>query len=224
MRKLLTILSAVLVAAVVATTAATAAQPERFRSDSRGVNAYWTQVDGPPAAGQQFGNVHAGWLDAYETSRGSADVYVYVDDFSCPAGVLPQDGWGHEGEEPTGEFCTYIGSRWGEGYGLAMTVDRKLTAATLRGTVTMSAAGGHGEPGDVLGRPTVDITLRGQGQLARSAGTWRSNDGGSRFFDRYTTQFRTATVSGNIGPMGFDPALSGGQIQTSTSMFMWQSR
>ena len=94
MRKLLLVTTLVVSLTAATVVAASAARPERYRTDGNSLSTWWTQVDGPPAAGQQFGNVHLGWLDAWESSTGKADVFAYVDDFSCPVGVMPYDGSG----------------------------------------------------------------------------------------------------------------------------------
>lgn len=223
MRKTLAATSLVVLLALVGTTAAIAGSQSRYRTDGFTVSTYWTQVDGPPArnpATQPFGNVHLGWLDAYETSRGRADAWAYIDDFRCPVGVLPDDG-GHGGDEPG---CEYLGSRFGEGYGLTLAVDRKLATARLTGQLTITHGGDHGGGGGVVGRPTADITWTAKGATYRSTSTFRGEDGTSRYSDRYTSRSRNATMGGTLGPMGFDPALSGGSISSFRSMYREQSR
>lgn len=222
---------AVLLVSMVAV-AATAKSQSKYRTDGKGASAYWTQVDGPPAADpstQPFGNVHVGWLDVWETSPGEGDAFVYIDDFRCPEGVLPGHG-GHEVIEPEPEpepdpdKCVHVGSRFGEGYGLAFRLDRRLSSGSLQGQLVLTH-GGHGhEPGTVVGRPNADMRWTGTGTTWKSVGTWRTSGGGSSYFDRYRHTSRNATVSGTLGPMGFDPDLSGGTLSSYSSMYHERSR
>lgn len=194
------------------------------RTDGFTANTWWTQVDGPPAAKastQPFGNVHVGWLDAYETSRGKADAFASIDDFRCPTGVLPDHG-GH-GEKADENGCQYLGSRFGDGYGLAFTIDRKLGSARLRGALELFADG-HGGDGTVVGRPTADITWNASGPTYRSVSTYRDQFGGTSYSERYRSQNRNASMGGTLGPMGFDPDLSGGTISSYRSMYQQRSR
>lgn len=222
-RKILvaTLLAATLVAGVVATASA---RGKPFRTDGTNASTYWTQVDGPPAADpttQPFGNVHVGWLDVWQTSTGKGEAFAWIEDFRCPEGVLPYHG-GH-GEEPTGPTCEWIGSRNGYGKDMAFTIDKKLTTARLTGRLTMTA-GGHGGDGTVVGNPKADITWKGTGNTYRSAGTYRSSDGASRWMDRYTYTSRQATMGGILGPMGFDPALSGGSLSSYRGMYKYSGK
>lgn len=217
-RRLVVLLTVAL--SVLATAAAPALAGSKYMSKTTGVGAqtWWTQVDGTDP-GSAFGNVHVGWLYAYETSNGLGDAFVYIDDWDCPPGQLPTDG-GHGDPEPTG--CTWIGSRQGEGYGLSFQVDRKLENAHLSGQLTLFG-GGHGG-GGVVGRPTADITWTGTGALRKSSSTWRYNDGTTTYSERYSSSDRSAVMSGSLGSMGFDPDLSGGSISSFRSTTKSQTR
>ena len=186
------------------------------RTTGSSASAYWTQVDGTEPGTSPFGNVHVGYLDAYATSTGVGDVFVFIDDFDCEAGELPGGG-GHgvfEDEPPVDEGCAYVGSRFGEGYGLEFTIDKKLDRAGLKGRLTMTQGGGHGEPGNVVGQPPVDMTWTGTGSLSSGRSTYHYREGDTTYSGTYSSKGRQATLGGILGPMSFDPALSGGYIST----------
>lgn len=192
-----------------------------YKESSRAAQTFWTQVDGIPTGSSELGNVHVGELYVYEVSSGKGDVFAWIDDFDCEPGELP-DGGGHgfEEEEPSG--CEYVGSRVAEGFGLTFTVDKKLTTARLTGRLTVYG-GGHGD-GGVIGRPQADIIWSGVGSLIKQSSTWTYDDGTSTYSDRYRSTDRNAVMSGILGPMGFDPELSGGQISKFTSMSKGRTR
>ncbi|MGH8946325.1 MAG: hypothetical protein ACRDVL_09250 [Acidimicrobiia bacterium] len=186
-----------------------------YKESSRAVQTDWIQVDGTDPGSSPLGNVHIGFLYAYEISSGRADAFAFIDDFDCEPGKLP-DGGGHgfEEEEPSG--CVYVGSRIADGYGLEITMDRKLTQATLKGQMTVYG-GGHGDGGPI-GFPMANITWTGAGPLTKQSSTWRYDDGTTTFSDRYRSTDRAAVMSGTLGPMGFDPNLSGGQMSDFNAM------
>ncbi len=88
---------------------------------------------------------------------GSPDVFAYIDDFDCPEGQLP--GGGH-GEEPDAG-CVYLGSRYGYGQNMVLTVDSKLTTANLTGALVVESGDGHGGPASSRppGRPGLPPKL-----------------------------------------------------------------
>lgn len=211
----------VVAATVLAMTAAPAFGGSRslYKESSRAAQTDWIQVDGTPT-GSALGNVHVGFLYAYETSAGKADAYAYIDDYDCKPGELP-DGGGHVFEKkPSG--CEYVGSRVAEGYGLTFKIDKKLTTARLTGQLTVYG-GGHGD-GGVIGRPQADIVWKGVGGLIKQTSTWTYNDGTTTYSDRYKSSDRKAVMSGTLGPMGFDPDLSGGFISKFTAMSKSRTR
>jgi hypothetical protein len=209
---------AILVAILISLLAipANAASRSVSHNTGRAATAYWTQIDGTDPGTTRFGNVHIGYLYAYEMRSGEAWVSAYITDFNCPKGVEP--GWGH-GDEGG---CDYVGDRYGEGVGMALTLDRKLTRATLNGQMQIYG-GAHGEFAPIA-TVSVDVTFSGQGGLARSTSNYRWNDGTSSYSGRFTSQYRSASVSGNIGAMGFDPSLSGGTLESSRSFDMYRGR
>jgi hypothetical protein len=212
-RRVTTYLTAFAVLFLITAAPASAASSYISRTTGTAADAYWTQIDGTPVGTGAFGNVHIGYLSAYETSKGKGDVFVYIDDFDCEEGETPYGGHGVEEEG----VCDYIGSRWGEGYDLAFTIDKKLNSASLVGSVTMTQGGGHGDGGAVVGSPAVDMTWSGYGNTIKDSYSYRYNDGDSTYMDRYKATYRQATLGGSIGPMTFAPDLSGGTMSTFSS-------
>lgn len=192
-----------------------------YKQSGRAVQTFWIQVDGTPT-GSQFGNVHVGDLYAFQVSTGKADAFGFIDDFDCEPGKLPNGG-GHgidEGEEPSG--CVFVGSRYAEAYGLSLTLDRKMTTANLKGQMKVYG-GGHGD-GGLVGRPNANITWTGTGPLFKQRSTWSWTDGRTTYTDRYRSTDRSAVMSGTLGPMGFDPALSGGFMSDFSMMSKSRTR
>ena len=205
-------LSAMLALVGLTAVPASAASRSLFKESGASVYTYWTQVDGTPVGTAPNGNVHVGALWAMESSANMAYTSLYIDDFDCPAGVLPEHG-GH------GEFvengCSYIGSRYGFGENLTLTVDRKLKTASLVGSVTLY--GGHGD-GPAVGNPAINVTWTGVGSLSKFSSNYRWSDAYGSYSGRYSGQSRTTEMSGTIGPMGFHPDRSGGSIDSYKSM------
>lgn len=209
--------SAALAAALLLTTltpgTADARSFYQYRESGRAADAQWTQIDGTEPGSGPFGNVHVGYLEVRETSKGEGSVWGEIADFDCEPGELPGHG-GHgfvedEFEEPSG--CAHVGSRWIEGYDLAFTVDRKLTMATLQGQLTVYG-GAHGEEGPV-GQPMADIVWTGDGAVWSSRFSETYTDGSTTYTYRGTYTQRNATMGGTMGPMGFDPEFSSGSLR-----------
>lgn len=194
----------------------------RYLSKTTGTaaDAYWTQVDGTPVGSSPFGNVHVGSLWVYETTKGRGDAFIFITDFDCQPGQLPGHGIAHEGEPPP-DGCVHVGYRSGEGYGLEFTLDRKLATAALRGRATIYG-GGHG--GGVVGSPSIDMTWSATSSAVSSSSTYRYTDGGTTYTERYRSTMRTASLGGKIGPMTFDPALSGGSLSKFSMMSQGRTR
>jgi hypothetical protein len=186
-----------------------------YRESGRAAQTDWTQVDGTEPGTSPFGNVHVGYLEVREAGKGKGEVWGKITDFDCEPGELPGHG-GHgfideddDFEEPGG--CVYVGSRWVEGYGLAFSVDKKLTQATLQGQLTVYG-GAHGDEGPV-GQPMADIVWTGDGATWSSRFSETYTDGNTTSTYRGTYTYRNATMGGTMGPMGFDPELSSGSIR-----------
>lgn len=170
------------------------------RTTGRAATTEWVQVLDMRSRG--FGNVHVGWLTAYETSNGVADVFSAIDDYDCPEGELPSGG-GHG--EPGG--CVWVSTRFLEGEGIAFTMDSKLSRAHLEGTLNAST-GGHEGPGDSLGTVGANFTWTGVGDAEKSTTTFRYRDGTSSYTETFRTTRRAGTMSGVLGPMLFEQAVS----------------
>lgn len=217
-RRSLTVVAAVVTVMALAAAPALAGSMYLSKSSGRAAQAFWTQVDDVPVGTNPVvGNVHIGELYVYETSNGVADAFAYIADFDCEPGQLPDHG-GHGFEENPG--CTHVGFRYGDGYGLRFEMDRKLNVAHVSGRLTIY--GGHG--GDVVGSPPVDVTWTGVGDRVTQRSTWRYSDGTTSYTDRYRSSDRAAAMSGTIGPMGFDPDLSGGYMSIFKSMSKGRTR
>lgn len=211
-RRLTTLATAIVTALALAVAPAIAASRYSYRESGVAAQTDWIQVDGIAPGTHPLGNVHVGFLYVYQTSKGVADAFGYIEDFDCEPGELP-DGGGHGfEEEPSG--CVWVGARNAEGFGLSFTVDKKMTKAVLTGQLKVYG-GGHGG-GPVLGRPQANITWNGYGPLMKQRSTWQYNDGSTIETGRYRSTDRLAEMTGNIGPMGFDPDLSGGFISRFT--------
>ena len=191
------------------------------RASGSAADTYWTQIDGTAPGTTPLGNVHIGWLYAFETTKGKADVFGGIEDWDCEEGDLPGGG-GHgiaeSDEEPSEPACEWKGFRSIESYNVPFTVDRKLTQARLTGTLTVYG-GGHGE-GGVVGRPSADIIWTGDGGVSSDKYTYRYKDDGVMETSTWQSTSRSATMSGVLGPMGFDPELSGGFISNFKSRDM----
>lgn len=198
------------------------------RTSGSSAETYWTQVDGVEPGTSPLGNVHIGSLYAYETTRGQAEVYGSISDWDCPVGELPWDGGPHDAssqaweEEPPPSNCQWKGSRFIEAYGIAFMVDKKLTQARLTGTLTVYG-GGHGE-GGVIGRPYADIIWTGVGGVFTDKHTYRYRDAGTMEASTWLSSNRSATMGGILGPMGFDPDLSGGSISSFRTSSKFRTR
>ena len=196
----------ILIAAMAMAVAAPSAAKDMFMSKTSGRNAVanWTQFDGEPS-GSPFGNVHIGSLYVYETTSGSADAFVWIDDFECPAGVHPWEDY--EGE------CSFVGVREGWAQGADFAIDKRLTAARLTGTFEMQAyALDETDPeGELVPvpiddpQPFADVTWSGYGDLAKTRSTYRWSDGTTSYSGQYQATERSAVVAGTIGDMGFNP-------------------
>lgn len=168
-----------------------------------------------------FGNVHIGFVAAQEFSTGSAFVFGEIADLNCPVDFVPPSGGGHGvalEEEPPVEPenpCEHIGFRQIQGE-VPFTANSKLTTASLGGEgVTIGIFGGgdpHGGGGVLLANVPINVTFTGAGDLARSTFTDRFTDGTSSFSARFSSLTRQGELTGVLGPMGFDPELSGGSL------------
>lgn len=108
---------------------------------------------------------------------------------------------GEEFEEfPT---CDYLGDRFLDGQGTTtVTVDTRKQIARMTGTLTVSN-GGHGEPGNVLATPPIDVTITG-GNWQRYESSYSVEGEGYKYTSwQKGTSYDGGTVTGGIGAMGF---------------------
>lgn len=209
-------LPAVLALAFGVSSAVPASASSMYFSKSSGTmaSASWLEVGELP--GGVPGNIHFGYLTIEDLGNGNAQIWGEVYDLTCPEGVIPEGpGGGHGEEEPSESPCIDEGARFIEGGDTTFRMDRKLSQATLTGTLNVF---GHDGPS---GAPAVDMTLTGIGSAYKSteSGTWTDEFGTSSY--RYSFSGRDAAVSGNIGAMVFDDVAgewSYGQMGSYRSM------
>lgn len=220
-------LSAALVTTVPAAPAG-ASSMGMFRSSGTTANASWIEFG--ELGGTVEGNVHVGSLFVDGSSRSTAYVFGSVADWTCPEGERPPDGGhGHFAEvellPPVFETNCQLESIRGifaDPSMVSFTVNKKLTSASLTGTLSVSD---HGSGGSA--NPPVDMTWTGTGDLysSKESGTFR--DGDSTYRYSYSFSGRDAEVDGRIGAMGFDDDLddeSSGQLGSYRSTDRFRSR
>lgn len=180
-------------------TAAPASAGSFYFSKSSGTTASATWLEVGTLPGGVPGNIHFGSLVIEDLGGGSANVWGEVYDLTCEPGVIPDGPGGGHGEEPTApEGCVHEGARFIEGGDVVFEMDRKLSSATLTGTLQVW---GHDGPS---GAPAVNMTLTGFGDLYKSVEGGTFTDSSGTYSYRYNFSGRSATVSGNIGAMVFD--------------------
>ncbi len=189
------------------TTPASASSMFFSKSSGRTATASWLEVGTLP--GDIPGNFHFGEMQVEELSRGGANVWGIVFDVQCPNGVFPDGppggGHGEKDEEPVDNPCETVGVRFIDGGNVTFTMDRKLTRATLTGT--LNVVGGHGDPDappQAPATPPVNMTWTGVGDTSTSVNSGRGSDGTTTWSYRYSFSGRSAVVSGRIGAMIFD--------------------
>lgn len=170
------------------------------RSSGSTANASWLEIGTLP--GGVPGNIHFGSMYIEDLGSGRANVWGEVYDLTCEEGVIPDGpgGGGHGDEEgpTTPEGCVDEGARFIEGGNVTFRMDRKLSTATLTGTLQVW---GHDGP---AGAPPVNMTLTGVGDPYKSVESGTFTDSSGTYTYRYNFSGRDATVSGYIGAMVFD--------------------
>lgn len=186
---------------------AAAAPGDSFFSRTTGFAGSTTWVQYYDFANPAFGNVHVGDLYAYETAPGKADVFSFIADYECAAGVFPTSD-PHGGTQDNG--CAFLGNRQLEGQGITFTVGRRGASASLVGQLTASTAGDPhtGEGGTTLGQVPADFTWTATADPVRSSSTFRYREGGTTYSDTFRTTSRTTAMTGVLGPMLFQEAQS----------------
>ena len=170
-----------------------------WRSTDLTANASWMEMGPLQGVG---GNVHVGFLEVSKSGWAWGEVL----DWTCPEGELPPSHGGGHGEKNVAEDdweepktnCVVESYREIYGEGLAVRINRKLTTATVTGTLQVSdhETGTGGAPG-------VNMTFTGFGTVAQDSWTEKGSDGGSTWVYKYESRTRQATVDGSIGAMGF---------------------
>jgi len=180
---------------------ATAGDRWTYRSTNSNASTQWIEFGELP--GGVLGNVHVGYLEVNGGSS-SADVWGSVSDWTCPPGELPPDGGGHGEfeEEPEPTNCELHSERFIYAYGdeISFSMDKKLDSARLTGTLNVEDhATGTG------GRPAVDITWTGVGDLASYSNTGKYSEGGNTYYYKEVGSSREAVIADGsyIGAMGF---------------------
>ncbi len=173
------------------------------KSSGRIASTEWLEVGTLP--GGVPGNIHFGSMWIESSGKGQPSVYGDVIDMTCPDGVIPEGpGGGHDLEKPDhgveepDNGCITEGLRFIDGGNLTFTMDRKLTRATLTGTLNVF---GHDGP---AGSPPVNMTWTGLGDLSKTVEAYSWTDGSYTETSRYNSTGRDAQVSGRIGAMVFD--------------------
>jgi hypothetical protein len=205
LRRFLTVAASTVALGVTVAAPAPALAGSMFFAKSSGTIAStsWLEVGELPPEANAPGNAHFGELWVEDLGNGRSSVFGTVYDVQCDDGVTPYNPGGGHGEEPPAEGpCELLGLRFMDGGQLTFTIDRKLTRATLTGTLAVGS--GHGE--GPVGTPPVNITWIGVGDAftSREAGSGTDEYGTFRY--RYTFTGRDATIAAGsrIGPMVFD--------------------
>ena len=190
--------AAVVAAVPLALAAAPAQAGTRWTERSSGsfAETTWLEMGELPGVG---GNAHVGWLRV-EGDRNPM-VFGEITDWTCPEGVLPPMFGGGHGEEPPESECAMESQRYLYSAGPAtLTVDRKLSKATLTGPLEVA-----NHDGGTTAQPMANITWTGFGGTFTSTVYDKfTDDQGNRFTTRRTETAREGALSGTIGAMGFD--------------------
>ena len=204
------ITTAAMTAVVAAPSPAMAADMSFSRSSGTVASTTWLEMGELPAATGAPGNAHFGELQVEDLGRGRARAFGIVYDVQCAEGAKPYlPGGGHgapvpPSEEAPAEACTLELVRFIEGgRDLTFSIDRKLTKATLTGSLAVNS--GHGE--GPTGTPAVSITWNGvgAGYSSTESGSFTDEYYGTYSY-RYSFRGRDAAVAAGsrIGPMVFD--------------------
>ncbi len=203
------ITTAAMTAVVALPSPALAADMSFSRSSGTVASTTWLEMGELPAATGVPGNAHFGDLQVEDLGRGRARAFGIVYDVQCEEGVTPYLPGGGHGEpvpptekEPA-EQCTLELVRFIEGgSGLTFSIDRKLTKATLTGSLAVNSGHGQGP----TGTPAVSITWNGVGAAYSSTESGSYTDDYGTYSYRYSFTGREAVVASGsrIGPMVFD--------------------
>ena len=213
LRRLATVTASAAALAVVVPSPALAGDLFFSKTSGIQVSTTWLEVGTLPAAANAPGNAHFGDLFVDDLGNGRASVFGFVDDVQCDADVTPyRPGGGHGEPTPADGPCQLLGTRFVEGGQVTFTVDKKLTTATLTGTLAVGS--GHGE--GPTSAPRVSITWTGAGDTYSERVTGTGEDEFASYRYRYDFTGRDAVVEPDsaIGPMVFDD--EAGEFSEST--------
>lgn len=70
----------------------------------------------------------------------------------------------------------------------------------------------------------INVQFAGEGSLAKGSFSQRWTDGTSTYSSRYSSISRAAELTGVLGPMGFDPDLSGGFMSYNKESYRSRSK
>ncbi|WP_100499652.1 hypothetical protein [Geodermatophilus chilensis] len=203
LRRLATVTAAAAALAVAVPSPALAGDLFFSKSSGIQVTTTWLEIGELPAAANAPGNAHFGDLYVEDLGNGRARVFGTVHDVECDEGTTPYLplGGGHGEPAPPDGPCQLLGTRFVEGGQVTFTVDKKLTKATLSGTLAVGS--GHG---DTTGTPAVDITWTGIGATysERQSGTFVDAYGTWTYRYDFTGRDAAVTPGSRIGPMVFD--------------------
>ncbi|MER7072112.1 hypothetical protein [Terrabacter sp. NPDC000476] len=167
-------------------------------NDHLAKNAHVSWVDRGGVPGLFGGNVHRGvvFVGDDAATPGTDDVFGRIEDWRCPAGVLPPEVFVVDEEGPTPGPCTFRGAR---------ELEVPDAVATFRGTTGGAHLTGTARAADVYGaapavRMPVDLTFRGLRPVERhvSVDSWVEDDG-TKVTVRTTQTSRAAAVHGRVG-------------------------
>lgn len=206
LRRLLTVAASTAVLAGVAAPSPALAG-DFFFSKSSGTQVFTSWLEIGDENDALAGNAHFGEMFVEDRGRGRAFVSATIFDVQCEEGVdpyLPDFGGHGEGaldEAPAEDQCSVVGLRFLHEEQVTFRIDRKLTSATLTGTLAVGD-----DHGGVTGSVPVDITWVGVGSTysERMSGTFTDEYGTYSY--RYTFSGRDADVveGSRIGQMVFD--------------------
>lgn len=191
---------AVAAAALLAGLAAPAQASSRTSSEGGQASTQWIEYD-PDDSLSLPGNTHVGNLYVFQQAD-FVDLFGSIDDWDCDPGEVP--GYGGHGEEgdPEKDLCDLIGTRFLEAESISFALDARARTASLTGKLRVTN-GGHGEPGQTLATPPVDMTWTGIGRGYRFSRSEFWSDGQFSYRSRVRGTGSEAAVGGRIGAMGF---------------------
>ncbi|MDP3891694.1 hypothetical protein [Nocardioides sp.] len=192
-----------LLATTLAATPAEARSKWMYKSSETTAEAEWVEWGELPGV---EGNAHVGYLEA-RGSGATTQVWGKVFDYQCDEGEYPGGGGGggghgkaffddDEDKPPKEGECDFTGKRKISRGTAVLSIDKKLTAASLTGNLRVE---NHG----AAATPPVNMTWAGIGGLYEKTWIEEYDDGTLRYYSKYERTSRAALVTGFIGIMDF---------------------